>query len=541
MNLRSMRISLRAALCFSLITLVVIILGLFSFLQLRDLRAKEQDIELNWMLSMQIADDIQISLLHARLESIRLLTVNDDEDKQASIRELKKYRDIMKERTAYYHDNLVSSDKEQAHFDEAASLMVHYLDGIEHIINLSASSRDQALDFANGEQKQRALVYQEKLTGLRTLNAQGAKGAGISASQTYEQSVKVIIALVIVAVLLTICVAFLLTRSIAQPINTSLLLAEKIAEGDLTHSILVAGKDEAADLMRALSRMQQNLRETIHNIANSSSQLSSAAVEMTSITDTSNRTLQQQSSEIEQAATAVNEMSAAVEEVARNASSTSESARQSSATATSGNQKVNETLIAMQQLTQQVNMASEQVGGLAVQAQNISQVVAVIRGVAEQTNLLALNAAIEAARAGEQGRGFAVVADEVRALAHRTQTSTKEIEEIIAAIQSGTSDAVNSIQISADQANETYEKASQAGEALQVILAEVVAIEERNLQIAAASEEQAYVAREVDKNLVSIRNLSIQSGEGADQTLVASNDLSKLAVNLENMVRRFKV
>ncbi|WP_371921682.1 MULTISPECIES: methyl-accepting chemotaxis protein [unclassified Pseudomonas] len=262
---------------------------------------------------------------------------------------------------------------------------------------------------------------------------------------------------------------------------------------------------------------------------------------MTSVTEQGSLTLQQQNSEIEQAAAAVNQMTAAVEEVARNAASASTSARQSSEAANLGNQRVAQTLDAIRHLSLQVQETEARVQGLAQQAVDISQVLNVIRSIAEQTNLLALNAAIEAARAGEQGRGFAVVADEVRALAHRTQTSTLEIEKMISSIQSGTSSAVQAMQASNSQAQATQLSADEAGRALQEITEAVGTIDERNMQIATASEQQAHVAREVDRNLMSIRDLSIQSAAGARQTTAASSELARLAVDLKGLVARFSV
>ncbi|WP_394373009.1 methyl-accepting chemotaxis protein [Pseudomonas oryzihabitans] len=293
--------------------------------------------------------------------------------------------------------------------------------------------------------------------------------------------------------------------------------------------------------MRALAQMQDNLKDTLHGISRSSDRLSDTARTMHAVTDQASRALASQNAEIDQAATAVTEMSAAVEEVARNAASTSQAARESSAAAENGNTKVGQALDAMQRLTQQVQSTSVQVEGLAGQAQDISQVLSVIGAIAEQTNLLALNAAIEAARAGEQGRGFAVVADEVRALAHRTQTSTREIEQMIQAIQKGSAEAVDSMQLSTTQAQATYVIAQEAGTALSDILQAVRLIDERNLQIATASEEQAHVSREVDRNLISIRDLSVQTSDGNRETVGASEQLSELAGELQTLVRRFKL
>ncbi|WP_372241933.1 methyl-accepting chemotaxis protein [Pseudomonas sp. C2B4] len=249
--------------------------------------------------------------------------------------------------------------------------------------------------------------------------------------------------------------------------------------------------------------------------------------------------MQRQNNEIEQAATAVNEMTAAVEEVARNAASASESAQMSERSTRTGSDRVAETVKAIQNLTSTVVKTSDEVEGLASKAQNISKVLDVIRAIAEQTNLLALNAAIEAARAGDQGRGFAVVADEVRALAHRTQESTKEIESMIAGIQSGAEQAVLAMSHSCANAQDTLGIAQEAGAALADIAKSITEINERNFLIATASEEQAQVARSVDTNLVSIRDLSIQTSSGASQTATASNELSKLAIEMAELTRRF--
>ena len=209
--------------------------------------------------------------------------------------------------------------------------------------------------------------------------------------------------------------------------------------------------------------MQQNLRQTIQSIAESSSQLACAAEALNTVTEDATRGLHQQNNEIEQAATAVNEMTAAVDEVARNAVTTSEASRESDRTARSGREQVIKTVDAIGQLAQEVTATAGEVEYLAGRVRDISQVLDVIRSIAEQTNLLALNAAIEAARAGEAGRGFAVVADEVRALAHRTQQSTRELEQMVGGIQQGTDQAVNAMRSSNSRARDTLELACAAG------------------------------------------------------------------------------
>ncbi|MGE6534890.1 methyl-accepting chemotaxis protein [Pseudomonas sp. NPDC077405] len=290
-----------------------------------------------------------------------------------------------------------------------------------------------------------------------------------------------------------------------------------------------------------MKRMQARLRETIMSISDSSTQLAAAAEELNVVTEDSSRGLAQQNSEIEQAATAVNQMTAAVDEVARNAVATAEASKQSEQSGREGQQQVSRTVQSINDLAQGVTTTAGQVGELANKVRDITKVLDVIRAIAEQTNLLALNAAIEAARAGDAGRGFAVVADEVRALAHRTQQSTQEIEEMIGGIQHGTESAVRAMQQSNQQAHSTLVVAQAAGQALDQIAAAIATISERNLVVASASEEQAQVSREVDRNLMNIRDLSMQTSAGANQTSAASQELAQLAVGLRALVGRFSV
>ncbi|WP_442757366.1 methyl-accepting chemotaxis protein [Pseudomonas gingeri] len=287
--------------------------------------------------------------------------------------------------------------------------------------------------------------------------------------------------------------------------------------------------------------MQNGLRQTLQQIASASDQLASAAEELSAVTQESTHGLTRQNDEIQQAATAINQMTAAVEEVARNAVSTSEASKAATDDAAHGRSQVNHTLTGISTMVEEITESTETVIELAGNIQGVSKVLDVIRSIAEQTNLLALNAAIEAARAGEQGRGFAVVADEVRALAHRTQTSTVEIEGMISSVQSGANGAVTAMGKSLSLATSTQELAQSAGAALEKISDRVVSINARNLVIASASEEQAQVAREVDRNLLNIQDLSTQTAAGANQTSASSQDLSRLAIAFNVLVAQFKL
>lgn len=340
-------------------------------------------------------------------------------------------------------------------------------------------------------------------------------------------------------VLAMLCWLFI-THRVLHPLREASLHFQRIADGDLTQEVTVPSRNEIGELFAALQRMQVSQRDTLNRIASSAIQLASAAEELNAVTEESNRGLLQQDLQLEQAATAVNQMTCAVEEVARNAVSTSQAATQSNTLSEKSRQQVRENIDGTQAMVNDIHNSAERIQHLAVEVRNIGKVLDVIRAVSEQTNLLALNAAIEAARAGEAGRGFAVVADEVRTLAYRTQESTREIEQIIASVQGTTEQAVASINSSTARARGTMEITQASGLVLEDIFAAIGQINERNLVIASAAEEQAQVAREVDSNLVAIRDLSTQSAAGALQTSAASHELSRLAAELSTLVGRFR-
>ncbi|GFM65298.1 methyl-accepting chemotaxis protein [Pseudomonas cichorii] len=417
-----------------------------------------------------------------------------------------------------------------------------YVAAAENIFSLLKSGDvDQAVRLADSSATPAYRKTVGEVNIMIESNARQALDVAKAGNDTNHQVTWALIIGGLVAAAAAITLGLVVTRMITRPLYQSVNSATRIAQGDLTQEITSNSEDETGQLLKALSSMQKDLKGTVQQIADASDQLASAAEELTAVTEDSTRGLVRQNDEIQQAATAVNEMTAAVEEVARNAVSTSQVSSQTAEDATKGQYQVQQTVMAMNTMAGDINDSTQRVETLAGQIRDITKVLDVIRGIAEQTNLLALNAAIEAARAGEQGRGFAVVADEVRALAHRTQASTGEIEAMIKVVRAGADEAVQSMGKSQSMAQSTQSLAAEAGLALERISAGVSEINERNLVIASAAEEQAQVAREVDRNLVNIQDLSTQTSAGANQTNASSQELSRLAISFNTLVGKFKL
>jgi len=409
---------------------------------------------------------------------------------------------------------------------------------LEHINNGEIEIAQKQLDNGNLQ------VFRELRQSLREMVAHNDKGIQDGAKRAMELRQTVFSQLIIgivAAFLFALGTGVIITRMITRPLAEAVASAERIASGDLTHPICTEHSDEAGRLLAALSDMQISLKNTLLEIASAADQLATSSEELSAVTDESTRSLIRQNDEIQQAATAVTEMTNAIEHVATNAVSTSDASRHATDEAEDGRNQVERTVDGIHIVLSDIQRSSETVADLASRVHNISGVLDVIRSISEQTNLLALNAAIEAARAGEQGRGFAVVADEVRALAHRTQASTVEIETMIGAVKTDADSAVAAMGKSLAVATATQNKARQAGTALEQIARNVYQINERNLVIASASEQQAQVAREVDKNLHNIQQLSEQTTAGANQTAGSSRELSHLAASFNMMVSKFKL
>ncbi|WP_249678271.1 methyl-accepting chemotaxis protein [Pseudomonas abieticivorans] len=343
------------------------------------------------------------------------------------------------------------------------------------------------------------------------------------------------------AVFFSVLAGWAITRQIMIPLTHVGRVVDQVAAGDLTQNIDSKRRDELGQLMRGVQRMISGLRELVSGINEGATQIASAAEELSAVTEQTRTGVNSQKVETDQVATAMNEMAATVQEVARNAEQASEAAMAADQQAREGDKVVNEAIAQIERLAKEVGNSTEAMGQLKRESDKIGGVLDVIKSVAQQTNLLALNAAIEAARAGEAGRGFAVVADEVRSLAQRTQKSTEEIEELIAGLQSGTQQVAMVMDNSRTLTDSSVELTRKAGGSLENITRTVSAIQAMNQQIAAAAEQQSAVAEEINRSVLNVRDVSDQTSAASEETAASSVELARLGTHLQALVGKFRV
>jgi methyl-accepting chemotaxis protein len=402
---------------------------------------------------------------------------------------------------------------------------------------------------------QRSFVYYQQISaqkrtteGAMIERAQAVFDLAETAQRSAEQSMQEtsdrgLVTLAVMggaAVVLGLLAALLISRSIVTPLRQAVAFAQRIAEGDLSQDLPQDRRDEPGQLMAAMQRMTLSLRSLIGRIGVGVSQIAAAAEQLSAITAQTSAGVQTQKLETEQTATAMHQMAATVQEVAQSAEQASLAARNADQQAQQGNQLVQQAVSQIGDLAVEVEQSAAAIQTLNQESTRIGSVLEVIRSVAEQTNLLALNAAIEAARAGEQGRGFAVVADEVRALARRAHDSTEEIESLIASLQCMAQGAVKQMDSSRELTRRTVALADQAGDALGRITQAVSTIEQMNQQIAAAAEEQSLVADGISESVTRVRDIGEQSASASEQTASSSAELARLGVELQGLVAEFR-
>ncbi len=479
------------------------------------------------------AGHTQKAMMMGRLFVAKFLQTNQQSDFNIAIDNMDK---AIKEEIEDLTNTLQDPQRKQllSEFSTAHNEYVSAMNQIYDLINKRNDLIDNTLEVIGNKVAQDVEVAKDSI-----MNAQETLGPALEAKT--DQSITMTLVLSIVAIIIGIIASYVLTAVITKPIHEAVNAANLLAEGDLTVSISATSKDETGMLLNAIQNTATKLKQMIGTIHGASDELASASEELAVVTEQTAEGIRQQESETEMVATAMHQMTATVHDVANNAAKAADAANDADREATSGSKVVGLTIQSIGSLSESVNHSSEKLNEVQQDVVNISSILDVIRGIADQTNLLALNAAIEAARAGEQGRGFAVVADEVRSLAARTQGSTTEIQTIIEQLQSGTQSAVDVMSQGKNLADSCVTQAEKANQALTTITHAISVINDMNMQIASASEEQSSVAETINQNVVNVKHIAEENAVASNQTRSSSLEIARLAEQLNEMVSQFKV
>jgi len=477
--------------------------------------------------------NLQEDLLVARLYLVRFIEKQYDEDFEVA----KKSLAIEMPRKLRALRQLPLLSNERALLEQVETARGKYLSATEEMYTTILKRQHLVFDTLDVIGPQVA-VNVEKVK-LSVIADQDDLGPQLQSHN--EQGFISVITISAVATLIGIFFAFAITRMITRPILNAVSYAGTLAEGDLSRSIQVDRRDEVGELQSALDHTSQQFKAMISEINDASFNMSSSAQELAALTEQSRAGTNQQQEETDQVAAAVNQMAYSAQHVADNASNAASSAQNANQQVTDGRSKMVAATDGMQRLSFSLEKTSSEVSHLQQKTKDINTILDVIREIAEQTNLLALNAAIEAARAGEQGRGFAVVADEVRSLAQRTQQSTEMIHDLIDNLQARANLTVQVVDQGSVDAKECIRLVEQADQALNEISNTVSHMNDVNAQIASSAEQQSLVADEISKNLTNVRVVAEQSSAAADETANSSVELSEVACNMQIMVQRFKL
>ena len=536
----NLNVGRKLAVGFGTVLLLMSGLGLLSLHELAKVNEATADLATDWMPSVEALAYIRFHTVTLKRRELNLLLA-DRKNVDSWKEQLESLRGELTQDWKRY-EPLISSDQERRLYEDYRAAFARFEKAHERVVELVVAGKHrQAVELSQGEGRIALDEAVNKLGENIRLNVRGGQESEHAAAVSYKVARRWVIGLLVAALGSIALVLLVITRSIATPVRQTMTVLEALSQRDLTQTLNVDSCDELGLMAAALNRTIESLRATLQGISQSADQLASSSRQISAAATQTAEGVRVQSDQATQVATAMHEMAATVDQISENSQKASEAARGAANAARNGGKKVEETLSTMQEISRSTTEAATAISELGGKSEQIGRIIAVIDDIADQTNLLALNAAIEAARAGEQGRGFAVVADEVRKLAERTTTATKEIATTIESIQSETQRAVAVMKRDANEVQTGVERTSASGTALLEIIKMSEEVGDMIATIATAATEQSATTDEVNNNVSRI-SVSTQSSSSASEQMAKScSELSALALDLQNLIKQFKL
>jgi len=537
----NLKIRTKLLLSFGAILLMLVSLGIFSIFQLAKVHTSVERIGTGWMPTTNRIQDMNHSIQNFRRCELQHILATTDELMSYYESQMEKINETgIAAESAYV--KLILGDEERQLYEQFVKVRTLFVAEHYKIIKLSRQSRKEEAAVALSSKSAQYLTELEDLIKRITiLNVKGGEYEYKTSTALYNQAKWLITVMLTTCSIVGVLLAIGIASTICTPLANGVAVAKCIAAGDLTVQMAVDTHDETGQLLRAMQEMVTNLRTMVTKTAQISEGITSASNELQSTSEQIATAAEEVANQTHTVATASEEMSHTSTNIATSCIMAAEASQHTANYASIGAKVVGDTIDGMNIISQKVQLSSKTVEALGARSDQIGQIVGTIEDIADQTNLLALNAAIEAARAGEQGRGFAVVADEVRALAERTTNATREIGEMIKSIQNETKDAVKAMGEGVYEVTRGSDSSQKSGEALKEILARINEVSLQVSQIATAAEEQTATTSEVSMNIQQINEVVQQTARGAEKTASAASSLAQQANELQNAISLFRL
>ena len=541
MTLSGIKIGARLGIAFALVVVLMTVVGGYSINRMAVFDGRIRSlIEDKWPKTVMLNDlKSQVNVVARGLRNMVIL-----DDPQELQKEEKRIVEslLVADKRIEELKKVVKSDSGKATLEEVIVARGAYQEAQRHVIaTIKSGQKVEAGQELIGPMRKAQSAFFSTIDKMLAHQDREMVRVGEESTHLINQGRLVVVTLLVTAIILSVLLALMIVRSITAPIAELIAANDRLADNDLTVSIPRSGNDELGHLAESTRKVVGNLREMLGRVSESSSSIASASQQLRATAEQIATGAEELASQTGSVATASEEMAATSGDIAQNCIRAAEASRQSSESAGQGGQVVQETIAGMVRIANRVKESAETVESLGARSEQIGDIIATIQDIADQTNLLALNAAIEAARAGEQGRGFAVVADEVRALAERTTKATKEIGNMIKAIQDETKAAVSAMEEGVTEVEKGTQSSQQSGEALQMIVQQIGEVTMQINQIATAAEEQTATTSEITMNVQQVTDVVQQTSRGANETAEAASQLARNALSLDTLVRQFRL